>query len=195
MLALGRRAGRAHRAPAALGELLAGGPGRARAGPCSELYFDRGPGLRRPQDDRPGDDTERFLEYWNLVFMQYSLHEDGSLEPLPAAEHRHRPRASTGWPRSCRTCPRCSRTTSSGRWSSSARSCPGAATATDPATTRALRVLADHSRAMTLPDRRRRRALERGPRLHPAPRHAPRDPAGPLDRPRAAVPGPVRRPS
>ena len=45
-----------------------------------------------------------------------------------------------------------------------------------------------------LPDRRRRRALERGPRLHPAPDHAPRDPAGPRDRPRVALPGPLRRP-
>jgi alanyl-tRNA synthetase len=51
-------------------------------GPCSELYIDRGPEFGG-EDDRPGDDTERFLEYWNLVFMQYSLHEDGSLEPLP----------------------------------------------------------------------------------------------------------------
>jgi alanyl-tRNA synthetase len=51
-------------------------------GPCSELYLDRGPGFG-PEEDRPGDDTERYLEYWNLVFMQYSLQEDGSLEPLP----------------------------------------------------------------------------------------------------------------
>jgi alanyl-tRNA synthetase len=51
-------------------------------GPCSELYIDRGLELGG-EDDRPGDDTERFLEYWNLVFMQYSLHEDGALEPLP----------------------------------------------------------------------------------------------------------------
>jgi alanyl-tRNA synthetase len=51
-------------------------------GPCSELYIDRGPDFG-PDDDRPGDDSERFLEYWNLVFMQYSLHEDGTLEPLP----------------------------------------------------------------------------------------------------------------
>jgi alanyl-tRNA synthetase len=51
-------------------------------GPCSELYYDRGPDFGG-DDDRPGDDTERMLEYWNLVFMQYELHEDGSLTPLP----------------------------------------------------------------------------------------------------------------
>jgi len=52
-------------------------------GPCSELYLDRGIGFGSP-DDRPGDDSERFLEYWNLVFMQYELHTDGSLTDLPA---------------------------------------------------------------------------------------------------------------
>ena len=51
-------------------------------GPCSELYFDRGTDFGG-EDERPGDETERFVEYWNLVFMQYSLQEDGSLEPLP----------------------------------------------------------------------------------------------------------------
>ena len=51
-------------------------------GPCSELYYDRGLELGSA-DDRPGDETDRFLEYWNLVFMQYSLGEDGSLTPLP----------------------------------------------------------------------------------------------------------------
>jgi alanyl-tRNA synthetase len=51
-------------------------------GPCSELYYDRGPDFG-PDADRPGDDTERILEYWNLVFMQYELHGDGSLTPLP----------------------------------------------------------------------------------------------------------------
>jgi alanyl-tRNA synthetase len=52
-------------------------------GPCSELYYDRGPEFG-PDEDRPGDDTERVLEYWNLVFMQYELHEDGSLTELPS---------------------------------------------------------------------------------------------------------------
>jgi alanyl-tRNA synthetase len=51
-------------------------------GPCSELYLDRGLEFGS-EEDRPGDDTERFLEFWNLVFMQYELHEDGSLTELP----------------------------------------------------------------------------------------------------------------
>ena len=51
-------------------------------GPCSELYLDRGLGFGAA-DDRPGDDTERFLEYWNLVFMQYELRADGSMDELP----------------------------------------------------------------------------------------------------------------
>src|SRR3954469_21531426 len=51
-------------------------------GPCSELYYDRGPAFGG-DDERPGDDTERYLEYWNLVFMQLLLHDDGSLTPLP----------------------------------------------------------------------------------------------------------------
>jgi alanyl-tRNA synthetase len=51
-------------------------------GPCSELYYDRGPEFG-DDDERPGDDTERYLEYWNLVFMQLLMAEDGSLTPLP----------------------------------------------------------------------------------------------------------------
>jgi alanyl-tRNA synthetase len=51
-------------------------------GPCSELYLDRGVDFGA-EDDRPGDDSERFLEFWNLVFMQYELHSDGSLTELP----------------------------------------------------------------------------------------------------------------
>jgi alanyl-tRNA synthetase len=57
-------------------------------GPCSELYFDRGVEHGSPED-LPGGDNERFLEYWNLVFMQYDQQpapaEPGTvLKPLPA---------------------------------------------------------------------------------------------------------------
>jgi alanyl-tRNA synthetase len=51
-------------------------------GPCSELYLDRGPEFGA-DDERPGDDTDRFLEFWNHVFMSYELAEDGSLAELP----------------------------------------------------------------------------------------------------------------
>jgi alanyl-tRNA synthetase len=52
-------------------------------GPCSELYYDRGLGFGA-EDDLPGGDNERFLEYWNLVFMQYDQEPEGVLTPLPA---------------------------------------------------------------------------------------------------------------
>ena len=58
--------------------------------PVLRALLDRGPDFGR-DDDRPGDDTERFLEFWNLVFMQYELHADGSLHAAAGAEHRHRP--------------------------------------------------------------------------------------------------------
>jgi alanyl-tRNA synthetase len=51
-------------------------------GPCSELYLDRGLDFGA-EDDRPGDDSERFLEFWNLVFMQYELGPGNAVEPLP----------------------------------------------------------------------------------------------------------------
>jgi alanyl-tRNA synthetase len=58
-----------------------GGP-TGPCGPCSELYLDRGPGFGSA-DERPGDEGERFLEFWNHVFMSYDLAEDGSLTELP----------------------------------------------------------------------------------------------------------------
>jgi len=59
-----------------------GGPGPC--GPDSEIYYDRGAelGCGRPEC-APGCACERFLEIWNLVFMAYELHPDGTLTPLP----------------------------------------------------------------------------------------------------------------
>jgi alanyl-tRNA synthetase len=51
-------------------------------GPCSELYLDRGEDFGAA-GERPGDDTDRFLEFWNHVFMTYDLAEDGKLSELP----------------------------------------------------------------------------------------------------------------
>src|ERR1035437_7446739 len=52
-------------------------------GPCSELYLDRGVSLGKA-DDLPGGENERFLEYWNLVFMELDQNPEGVLTPLPA---------------------------------------------------------------------------------------------------------------
>jgi alanyl-tRNA synthetase len=59
-----------------------GGPGPC--GPDTEMFFDRGEeiGCGRPEC-APGCECERYLEFWNLVFMEYELHADGSLTPLP----------------------------------------------------------------------------------------------------------------
>lgn len=53
-------------------------------GPCSEILIDQGEamGCGRPEC-RPGCDCDRYLELWNLVFMQFNRREDGTLEPLP----------------------------------------------------------------------------------------------------------------
>src|SRR5947209_3543854 len=59
-----------------------GGPGPC--GPDSEIFYDWGEGVGcgRPEC-APGCECERFLEFWNLVFMEFELHADGSLTPLP----------------------------------------------------------------------------------------------------------------
>ena len=49
-------------------------------GPCSEIYFDQGPEF---EGEAPGDDGDRYLEFWNLVFTQFDRQEDGSLPELP----------------------------------------------------------------------------------------------------------------
>ncbi|MFW6237235.1 MAG: alanine--tRNA ligase, partial [Desulfosudaceae bacterium] len=60
-------------------------------GPCSEIYYDRGEaaGCGRP-DCAVGCDCDRYLEVWNMVFMQYNRDADGRLTPLP------RPSIDTG---------------------------------------------------------------------------------------------------
>ena len=64
------------------GNFWAAGP-VGPCGPCSELHYDMRPDPAAP-DAGPADDEDRFLEIWNLVFMQYNRDEEGELEPLPA---------------------------------------------------------------------------------------------------------------
>jgi alanyl-tRNA synthetase len=58
-------------------------------GPCSEIFLDRGP-IAGLDDDDPSKDSGRFLEFWNLVFMQFDRDASGGMTPLP------RPSVDTG---------------------------------------------------------------------------------------------------
>ncbi|KQI37322.1 alanine--tRNA ligase [Campylobacter jejuni] len=52
-------------------------------GPCSEIFYDQGQEHFNSSEDYMGGDGDRFLEIWNLVFMQYERSADGVLSPLP----------------------------------------------------------------------------------------------------------------
>ncbi len=52
-------------------------------GPCSEIFYDQGAEKFSSDEDKMGGEGDRFLEIWNLVFMQYERSKDGTLTPLP----------------------------------------------------------------------------------------------------------------
>jgi len=52
-------------------------------GPCSEIFYDHGPGVAGGPPGTPDADGDRYIEIWNLVFMQYDRAADGRLTPLP----------------------------------------------------------------------------------------------------------------
>ena len=52
-------------------------------GPCSEIYYDHGDQYEGTPPGTPGDEGDRFVEIWNLVFMQFNRGADGKLTPLP----------------------------------------------------------------------------------------------------------------
>jgi alanyl-tRNA synthetase len=53
-------------------------------GPCSEIFFDHGPGIPGGPPGSPDEDGDRYIEIWNHVFMQFDMQPDGSVRPLPA---------------------------------------------------------------------------------------------------------------
>jgi len=59
-------------------------------GPCSEIFFDHGPGVPGGPPGSAEEEGDRYVEIWNLVFMQYEREADGTLKPLP------RPSVDTG---------------------------------------------------------------------------------------------------
>lgn len=52
-------------------------------GPCSEIFFDLSPDGKMPTQDQFAAQDDRFLEFWNLVFMEFLQHKDGTRENLP----------------------------------------------------------------------------------------------------------------
>ncbi len=52
-------------------------------GPCSEIFYDQGEEHFNSPEDKMGGEGDRFLEIWNLVFMQYERDSEGNLHPLP----------------------------------------------------------------------------------------------------------------
>ena len=52
-------------------------------GPCSEVFFDHGPGVEGGPPGSETADGDRYIEIWNLVFMQFERHADGKMIPLP----------------------------------------------------------------------------------------------------------------
>ncbi len=52
-------------------------------GPCSEIFYDHGPGIAGGPPGTPEADGDRYIEIWNLVFMQYNRDDAGKLHPLP----------------------------------------------------------------------------------------------------------------
>jgi alanyl-tRNA synthetase len=52
-------------------------------GPCSEIFYDHGPGIEGGPPGSPNEDGDRYVEIWNLVFMQYDRSADGTMTPLP----------------------------------------------------------------------------------------------------------------
>ncbi|HEC26146.1 MAG TPA: alanine--tRNA ligase [Gammaproteobacteria bacterium] len=59
-------------------------------GPCTEIFYDHGPEIEGGPPGSPDEDSDRYVEIWNLVFMQYDRAADGSLKDLP------RPSVDTG---------------------------------------------------------------------------------------------------
>jgi alanyl-tRNA synthetase len=116
-------------------------------GPCSEMYLDRGLDFGA-EDDRPGDDTDRFLEYWNHVFMTYDLAENGSLTPLPAKNID----TGMGLERMAailQDVPSVYQTDLFSPLIELAEEMSGVAYDSTPDATRAMRIIADHSRGMS----------------------------------------------
>ena len=115
-------------------------------GPCSEIFWDKGEPYGEAGGPAHGGD-ERYVEMWNLVFMQYDQQPDGSASrcrPPPSTPAR----GSSGWPRCSKASTRCSTPTSSrSSWTASRET--GVRAGEDEEKDVSLRILAEHAHTMT----------------------------------------------
>ena len=69
-------------------------------GPCSEIFYDFGVEASETGEDKPfGEDEQRYVEIWNLVFMQFDRASDGDSDATAQALDRHRHGAGARWRR------------------------------------------------------------------------------------------------
>jgi alanyl-tRNA synthetase len=173
-------------------QFLADGP-TGPCGPCTEIFYDHGDHIWGGPPGSPDEDGDRFIEIWNLVFMQFEQFEDGSMPGPRHAVDRHRHgagadrRAPAGQARQLRHRP-------------DARLIEASAMRPIGRSGRAEERASPGDRGPSaldlLPDRGRGDAVERGARLCAAPDHAARDAAcasarraGPADVPAGARAG------
>ena len=113
-------------------------------GPCIEIFYDHGPDIAGGPPGSPDADGDRYIEIWNLVFMQFDRDDDGSDDAAARSRASTPAWASSASPRCCSTCTRTTRSTSS----SALIARRGARDAARPtSTTRRCKVIADHIRA------------------------------------------------
>ena len=151
-------------------------------GPCSEIFYDHGPEVAGGPPGTPDADGDRYIEIWNLVFMQFNRDDNGKLHPLP------KPSVDTGMGLE-RIAAVLQHVHSNYEIDLFQDLIKAAARETHCKDLRnnSLKVIADHIRACAFPDRRRRDSRQRRPRLRAAPHHAPRDPPRLQARAEAAV--------
>ena len=149
-------------------------------GPCSEINYDRGPEFGA--EGGPAVNDERYVEIWNLVFMQYERGAGDRQGRLPdprrpaRPEHRHRPRPGTPRDDPAGRRRTCTRSTPRASIIDRATELTGKAVRRRPRLRRlAARRRRPHAHRRDA-HRRRRHPRQRGPRLRAAPHHAPRHP-------------------
>ena len=145
-------------------------------GPCSEIHIDRGKefGCDDP-NCAVGCDCDRWLELWNLVFMQFERSEDGTMTPLP------KPSIDTGMGLEriisvLQNVPTNFDTDLFVPIMERVGELAGKKRGESKEVEVAMKVIADHSRGIGLFDLRRCTAFQRGPRLRASPDHAPGHP-------------------